>query len=374
MSDNNSITVLGNNSITDLGNNSITDLSNNSEIESDTDSQSSTVETFKNDSVIINIDDISNNKLYQLSENKTSELSSDLSQLHKTLDISASSVASNVDLSPGSQLNKLTFKNVNEIIRSHYTYRENHSSTALDILAIYMKGQKILYTESKTYCEQKLIALMLPSIFISIACTVLGNALKFLSWGEIFVGSLNAFNAFLLSVISYLKLDAKAESHKISAYKYDKLQSLCEFSSGKLLFFNLEEEEITKKIDEIEAKVKEIKETNQFILPEHIRNRYPLLFATNVFSEVKKIQYDEMILINNLKNIINTIINLKKLPQTVDVIKQIINLEKEQNYQINEIISHRKKFLDLDDDFEQEIAKARRLNEKKWFRCNCLNT
>jgi len=355
-------------------NNSIVNLSNNSEIESDTDSQSSTVATFKNDSVIINVDDISGNKSNIISQSKSSELSSDLSQLQRTIDISSGAVPLNFDLSPGVQLNKLTFKNVNEIIRSHYTYRENHSSTALDILAIYMKGQKILYTESKTYCEQKLIALMLPSIFISIACTVLGNALDSLQWGKIFVGSLNAFNAFLLSVISYLKLDAKAESHKISAYKYDKLQSLCEFSSGKLLFFSLEEEEITKKIDEIEAKVKEIKETNQFILPEHIRNRYPLLFATNVFSEVKKIQYDEMILINNLKNTINNIINLKKLPQTIDVIKSIIELEKDQNIQINKIICHRKKFLDLDDDFEKEIARARKNNERKWFRCNCLNT
>lgn len=77
---------------------------------------------------------------------------------------------------------------------------------------------------------------MLPSIFISIACTVLGSALDPFSWGKTFVASLNACNAFLLAVISYLKLDAKAESHRISAYKYDKLQSLCEFSSGKLLF------------------------------------------------------------------------------------------------------------------------------------------
>jgi hypothetical protein len=288
--------------------------------------------------------------------------------------ISLKPLSKTVDLPLGSHLNKLTFRNVNDIIRSQYAYSENHSSTALDILAIYMKGQKILYTESKTYCEQKLIGLMLPSIFISIACTVLGTALDPFFWGKFFVVGLNAFNAFLLSLISYLKLDAKSESHKISAYKYDKLQSLCEFSSGKLLFFSLDDIEITKKIDEIESKVKEIKETNQFILPEHIRNRYPLLFATNVFAEVKKIQYDEMILINNLKNIINTIINLNNLQQTDRVKYKIMKLEKNQNDKINEIIQHRKKFLDLDSDFEKEIAKARKLNNKNWLRFNCVNT
>ena len=354
-----------------MSSNNLNDISNNqinSEVETDSDSHSSTMETFKNDSFAINID-LSNNISSQTSETKISTTS--LTPLQRTIDISTNS---NIDLAPGVQLNKLTFRNVNEIIRSHYTYRENHSSTALDILAIYMKGQKNLYTESKTYCEQKLILLMLPSIFISIACTVLGSALEPFQWGKIFVGSLNAFNAFLLALISYLKLDAKAEAHKISAYKYDKLQSLCEFSSGKLLFFNLTEEEITKKIDEIEAQVKEIKETNQFILPEHIRNRYPLMYATNVFSEVKKIQYDEMMLINNLKNKINSIINYKNLQQTEEIKKIIRSLEEDQNELINEIINHRKKFLDLDDDFEKEIAKARRLKERSCFRFNCLNT
>jgi hypothetical protein len=346
----------------------------NTDLEQDSDSNS-TVETFRNDEIKINVKDLSNNsfKKAEESEKETSATATagNLFQHSKKFDISS---YLNDDLTPGNRLLKLTFRSVNEIIRSHYSYRENHSSTALDILAIYMKGQKILYTESKTYCEQKLIGLMLPSIFISIACTVLGSALDFFSWGKTFVASLNACNAFLLAVISYLKLDAKAESHRISAYKYDKLQSLCEFSSGKLLFFTLEDEEITRKIDEIESKVKEIKETNQFILPEHIRNNYPLLFSRNVFAEVKKIQYDEMEMINSLKNVINHIINLKSLPSNDSINKRIMDLENDQNDKINEIILHRKKFLDLDNDFEKEIKKVRDKYEKKWLKFNCLST
>jgi hypothetical protein len=41
-----------------------------------------------------------------------------------------------------------------------------------------------------------------------------------------------------------MKLDAKAEAHKTSSYKYDKLQSECEFFSGKLLFFASKDDDI----------------------------------------------------------------------------------------------------------------------------------
>ena len=259
----------------------------------------------------------------------------------------------------GHQLDKLTFRNVNDIIKTHYTYKENHSSTALDILAVFMKGQKILYTESKTLCEQKLNFLMLPAIFISSVCTVLSVVISGWEWGKILVSALNAFNAFLLAVISYMKLDAKAEAHKTSSYKYDKLQSECEFYSGKLLFFSSKDDDIDKKIDEIEGKVKEIKETNQFILPEIIRNRYHVLYSTNVFSEVKKIQYDEMIIINQLKDIINEAINIKNFGLSDKNKPRLIELEKLMNINLKNVIEHKKKFLDIGVPFEKEIERAR---------------
>ena len=49
-------------------------------------------------------------------------------------------------------------------------------SNSLDILAIFLKSEKILYTEAKTYCEQQLNFLMLPAIFISALTTVLSMA------------------------------------------------------------------------------------------------------------------------------------------------------------------------------------------------------
>ena len=48
-------------------------------------------------------------------------------------------------------------------------------------------------------------------------------------------------------------------------------------------------------MDEIQTKVMEIKESNQFVLPESIRYRFNEIFTTNVFTLVKEIQNDEII-------------------------------------------------------------------------------
>lgn len=276
--------------------------------------------------------------------------------------------------SPEGKYEKLNYRNVYNIIQSYYTYKENNWSTALDILVVYLKGQKILYTESKTFCEQKLNILMLPAIFISSVCSVLSLFPNNEIWGGIVVSTLNAFNAFLLALISYLKLDAKAEAHKVSAYKYDKLQSLCEFNSGKLLFCENPQKEFDEIINEIETNVKEIKETNQFILPEHIRYKYKTLYSTNVFAEVKKVQNDEMIKINELKNKINQSINYLNMTQTQEIKEILMELEKEQNEIISNIIKHKQKFSNLDKLFQEEIDDAILHSQKKCCRCSCLKT
>lgn len=328
-----------------------------------------------NNNLIDNFNDISNGNISNTNDNIDISNNS-IETIANTTDISSNNtnLSFSIITNKNGTYEKIRFRSVNDMIRNEYAYKENASSTALDILAIYMKGQKILYTEAKTFCEQKLNSLMLPAIFISSLCTVLSMALQEYNWGRVLVSGLNGFNAFLLALISYLKLDAKAEAHKISAYKYDKLQSLCEFNSGKLLFFNIKEEEITKTIDDIETKVKEIKETNQFILPETIRNRYPKLYTTNVFAEVKMVQNKEMVLVNELKNIINTAVNYLNLKQTEDIKNMLMDLEIKQNNKIDQIIKHRDDYLKLDDEFEKEIRKSREDLKKKKCRTTFLST
>ena len=132
---------------------------------------------------------------------------------------------------------KLDYKDVEYRIERAYFDINHKYSSALDILASYLKGQKVIYMESKFFCETHLNMYMMPAILLSSAATVLTSFVTTYKWGALFIASLNAIIACLLAIVNYLKLDAASEAHKISSHQYDKLQSTVEFTSGSVLLF-----------------------------------------------------------------------------------------------------------------------------------------
>ena len=266
----------------------------------------------------------------------------------------------------GSETVKVSYKKatyievLRKIDRDYQPTLPHQASSALDIIASYLKGQRTMYMEAMSLLKRRLNFLMLPAIIMSAVCSVLTQGtFEDEALGKYILSGLNVIVACLIAIINFLKLDAAAEAHKTTAHRYDKILTSMEFTSGETLLVHdpaldrfsdsvlrkpeqyllgfddisigdlsgadlkqmarqrhyrnvrKAKTDLTAKLEEnihqLGERISEIKDTNQFIIPKTIRSRYPLLQTINVFAIIKKIEDYKAHQITKLKNMKNEI-------------------------------------------------------------------
>ena len=152
--------------------------------------------------------------------------------------------------------------------------------------------------------------------------------------------------------------------------------------------FQDEKMKVYDELAKIQKKIEEIKDTNKFILPQHIRYNFNILYTQNLFSDVKTLQLHELLLLTDLKRIENDIIDIEARIKCIETEKVPYDAKELQNniqYRWNRrgerdvlrkrIIAHRKKYLNLEAEFKKEIeAFIKEANNRRCNFCSWLKT
>jgi hypothetical protein len=270
---------------------------------------------------------------------------------------------------------------INDSEKDHYKY-----SRQLDILILFIKGQKNIYFQSRNLTQAKLFLFMIPTLIITIAVTVFAPIIGEYAWSGGFISGLNFLATSLITIMNFTKLESKTESYGQIASQYDKIETTLEIMSSKLFFIKSEEEKkelVLSKILETEVRLTELRDFHSVMIPNEIRVIFPIISHTNIFSFIKKIENQKRDLIfrlMNTKNEIHYILHKWKRSSTESLGNIQRNKEKNRLLYLYEadgkikddIIKCNQIFQKLEADFFGEICYTEKIHPLWILFCSCF--
>lgn len=278
-----------------------------------------------------------------------------------------------------SKFKELAFHDVEKTLDKYYDIDlQNKFSNELDILTTYIKGQKNIYIQSKRLAQWKLNLLILPSLFITCAITVISPFMECNITHTAIVSALNAVIALLISIINFLKLEANTSMFLQLANQYEKFETNLEINHSKLLVMDSETEKktlILNIIQDIEIKLKDIKDVNNPLIQPEIKTIFPIISHVNIFSFIKRLENHKQTLIMKFKDVKNEIryIMHKWEKEEFNSYDDLSNKQKNEknreqlrlqfliqikNNLIQQINDYKSAYANMDDIFTQEIKIA----------------
>jgi hypothetical protein len=324
----------------------------------------------------LNSDFHNKNNIFDLHENYIRSNSPITISNHGSVDHSNSN--SDSEENDTARYKQLGFYDIEKTLDRYYDESEmNKYSTEIDILTTYMKGQKNLYTYAKHLTQKKVDYLTFPSLFFTALITILAPFISCDPGGAIFISIANGIIGLCISLMNYLRFESPAAMYLQMANHYDKLETSLELTNSKLLFIENDNDKkmlVLNKIRDIEKKLNEIKESNQYLIPEEIKFIFPVICNINIFSFIKKIEHYKKNLFIKFKDVKNEIrfilhkwkkqnIQFNNINESYnfDVIKEktrLLFLYDMKDKIKTEILDFRNTYNSIDDIFSKEIHSA----------------
>ena len=264
----------------------------------------------------------------------------------------------------------LSLKEIEHSLEIHD--RSHRLSNELDIIITYLNGQKNLYINSRKYTNYKLNLLMLPTLLLSSVITIVSPFGCDYEWSNFVLTILNATITLLVSLVTYFKLESRCEIYSHLSSQYDKLQTVLEMANSRLIIMDNERDQdelVSKTMQEFELKTFEIKESNIFFVPEHVKSLFPIISHINIFSFIKRIETHKKNLIYKYRYTHN---EMRYILYNADIETYDERCKLRLAYLVDfktklrdELIEYKTVYSCMDDAFIQEIKNAE--EQKFWF-------